>query len=68
MMKNTMPGKESKEFPKDCLKVNNLRVLTLDKVQLEKVPPEIAQVAATLQVCRVSEFLIWSRCFVRYES
>lgn len=48
-MKITVTGKESKEFPKDCLKVGNLRVLTLDKVQLEKVPPEIAQVAATLQ-------------------
>mmetsp|Transcript_20517 Transcript_20517/g.30114 ORF Transcript_20517/g.30114 Transcript_20517/m.30114 type:complete len:307 (+) Transcript_20517:112-1032(+) len=42
-------GKESKEFPKDCLKVSNLRVLTLDKCQLLKVPPEISSLAASLQ-------------------
>ena len=71
-------GKETKEFPKDCLKLSNLRVLTLEKCQLEQVPmlthahththththahthkhththvlqvpPEIGQVAGTLQ-------------------
>ena len=31
-------GKETKEFPKDCLKLSNLRVLTLEKCQLEQVP------------------------------
>ena len=33
----TIAGKESREFPKDCLKVANLRVLSLDQCDLQEV-------------------------------
>lgn len=42
-------GQESQEFPKDCLKVANLRVLTLDKCGLLKVPPDISAISSSLQ-------------------
>lgn len=42
-------GKECREFPKDCLRVANLRLLTLDGCGLESVPMEISALAGSLQ-------------------
>ena len=52
-------GKESKDFPSDCLKVANLRVLTLDNCSLEKVPPEISSLAGEFPCLHLCTLCMW---------
>ena len=50
----TIAGNESKEFPKDIFRLSNIRVVTLEKCQLEQVA--CARVCACVRVCTCLRF------------